>query len=196
MANNLKSWVTIKANEDTLKFITPLIERARKTNKNDSYGIIAFASAFYKNIDSYIEGEGIKSKWSYNNIGSKWTYLEDIIGDGEFSIMSANYPPKEFLIHLYKLCAELDENVVIEVLYEDESYNPIGAMVIKKDKFGPPCIWEEEDYIINPFDDIDCDEMDTNHDEMYMEFSEQLHERKEELLKECHKLVLVDGVPI
>ena len=44
------------------------------------------------------------------------------------------YPPKQFFIHLYNLCVTLDENVQIEVTYEDETYSPIGAIAVKKDK--------------------------------------------------------------
>ena len=122
---------------------------------------------------------------------SKWTYLEEVQDEGEFSLTSAWYPPKEFYIHLYKLCAKLDENVEIEVLYEDESYDPIGAFVVKKDKDGTPCIWGEEDMILHY---MDWD--DEGYDEAQQEFYDEVYETKQELLEECHSLVLTDGEPI
>ena len=88
----------------------------------------------------------------------------------------------------------IDENVEIEVKYEDEGYDPIGAMVIKKDKGGTPCIWEEEDTIDNPLDDMDWE--DEGYDEAQQEFYDEIYETKNELLKECHELVLTDGEPI
>ncbi len=193
MANHLKSWITVKANEDTLKFVDSLIDKTEKKYENDDHGVTAFAKAFYKDVDCG-DGGGVMYDWATDNIGPKWTYLEDVEGEAEFSTTSAWYPPKDFFIHLYKLCAELDKNVEIEVLYEDETYDPIGAMVVKKDKDGTPCIWEEEDYIENPTDDMDWD--DESYDEKLMEFYDEVYETKQELLKECHKLVLTDGEPI
>ena len=193
MANNLKSWIKVKANDDTLKYVDSLVTKAEEEIKNDNYGITAFAKAFYKDVDCG-DGGGVMYDWALDNIGAKWTYLEEVEDEGEFSTTSAWYPPKQFFIHLYKLCAELDENVEIEVQYEDESYDPIGAMVVKKDKDGTPCIWEEEDDVENPTDDMDWD--DEGYDEAQQEFYDEIYETKQELLKECHSLVLTDGEPI
>jgi len=193
MANNLTSWITIKANDDTLKYVDSLVDKISSERYNDDYGITAFAKAFYQDVDCG-DGGGVMYDWALDNIGAKWTYLEEIQDAGEFSTTSAWYPPKQFFIHLYKLCAELDENVEIEVKYEDESYDPIGAMVVKKDKDGVPCIWEEEDTIENPTDDMDWE--DEGYDEAQQEFHDELYETKKELLKECHSLVLTDGEPI
>ena len=193
MANNLTSWVTIKANDDTLKYVDSLVTKAEERNENDSYGITSFAKAFYKDVDCG-DGGGVMYDWALDNIGAKWTYLEEVQDEGEFSLTSAWYPPKQFFIHLYKLCVELDENVEIEVKYEDESYDPIGAFVVKKDKDGTPCIWGEEDYVDNPLNDMDWD--DEGYDEAQQEFYDEVYEIKQELLKECHRLVITDGEEI
>ena len=137
MANNLKSFVTIKGNEEAIKLIDSLVD---KVNDNDSDSpITAFATAFYNDVE-LTEDRSVLNTWSNENLGSKWTTLYDVQNDGEFSIESAWYPPKQFFIHLYNLCVELDENVEIEVTYEDETYSPIGAIVIKKDRDGTPCM--------------------------------------------------------
>jgi hypothetical protein len=193
MANNLTSWITVKANDNTLKYVDSLVTKAEEKIENDTHGITAFAKAFYKDVDCG-SGGGVMYDWANDNIGPKWTYLEDVQGEGEFSLTSAWYPPKEFYIHLYKLCVELDENVEIEVLYEDESYDPVGAFVIKKDKDGTPCIWGEEDYIDNPLDDMDWE--DEDYDETQQEFYNEVYKAKQEFLKECHELVITDGEPI
>ena len=89
----------------------------------------------------------------------------------------------------------MDPEVYIEVMYEDEGYDPIGAIVIKKDKDGTPCIWQEED---NEMEDptVDKDWDDEDYDEVQMEFMESLYDRQQELLSECHDLIDTDGEPI
>jgi len=192
MANNLKSFVKVSANEKTVKFIDSLIDKVND-NDNDS-PVTAFAKAFYNNVE-LSESGGVMNSWSFDNLGSKWTTLYDVQDEAEFSIESAWYPPKEFFIHLYNLCVELDENVEIEVTYEDESYSPIGAILIKKDNEGTPCMWvEEDDDIENPLDDMDWD--DEDYDTKSEEFYDSIYENQQSLLALCHELVLTDGEPI
>jgi|TARA_B100001093_G_C26841393_1_gene1020741 hypothetical protein len=192
MANNLKSFVTIKGNDESIKLIDSMVDNV---NNNDSdSSVAAFAMAFYNDVE-LTEDRGVLNTWSNENLGSKWTKLCDVQNDGEFSIESAWYPPKQFFIHLYNLCVELDENVEIEVTYEDETYSPIGAIVIKKDRDGTPCMWEEEDNDIeNPLEDMDWD--DEKYDEVSEEFYESLYENQQSLLGLCHELVVTDGEPI
>jgi hypothetical protein len=192
MANNLKSFVTIKGNDESIKLIDSMVDNV---NNNDSDSpITAFATAFYNDVE-LTEDRSVLNTWSNENLGSKWTTLYDVQNDGEFSIESAWYPPKQFFIHLYNLCVTLDENVEIEVTYEDETYSPIGAIVIKKDRDGTPCIWEEEDNDIeNPLEDMDWD--DEKYDDVSQEFYESLYENQQSLLGLCHELVITDGEPI
>ena len=192
MANNLKSFVTIKGNDESIKLIDSMVDNV---NNNDSDSpITAFATAFYNDVE-LTEDRSFLNTWSNENLGSKWTTLYDVQNDGEFSIESAWYPPKQFFIHLYNLCVTLDENVEIEVTYEDETYSPIGAIVIKKDRDGTPCIWEEEDNDIeNPLEDMDWD--DEKYDDVSQEFYESLYENQQSLLGLCHELVITDGEPI
>jgi hypothetical protein len=192
MANNLKSFVTIKGNDESIKLIDSMVDNV---NNNDSDSpITAFATAFYNDVE-LTEDRSVLNTWSNEDLGSKWTTLYDVQNDGEFSIESAWYPPKQFFIHLYNLCVTLDENVEIEVTYEDETYSPIGAIVIKKDRDGTPCIWEEEDNDIeNPLEDMDWD--DEKYDDVSQEFYESLYENQQSLLGLCHELVITDGEPI
>ena len=192
MANNLKSFVTIKGNDESIKLIDSMVDNV---NNNDSDSpITAFATAFYNDVE-LTEDRSVLNTWSNENLGSKWTTLYYVQNDGEFSIESAWYPPKQFFIHLYNLCVTLDENVEIEVTYEDETYSPIGAIVIKKDRDGTPCIWEEEDNDIeNPLEDMDWD--DEKYDDVSQEFYESLYENQQSLLGLCHELVITDGEPI
>jgi len=188
MANNLKSMIKVIANEEA---IANLESRIDKLEYSD---VTSLAQTFYDNVELGESG-GVMNSWSLDNLGSKWTVFSDAWGNGEFVIESAWYRPKEFFIHLYKLMAEIDPDVVIEVKYEDEGYDPIGAVVIKKDVDGTPCYWEEEDNEIeDPTEDMDWD--DENYDQTQMEFMESIAERQDELLARCHELVVSDGEPI
>ena len=188
MANNLKSMIEVHGNEDVVKKLDEILEGVE-------YGHIAsFAKGFYDNVEMSEDG-GVMNSWSIDNLGSKWTYLEDIQGDGAFSIESAWYPPLDFFKHLYRMLVEIDPEVFIEVMYEDEGYDPIGAVVIKKDKDGTPCIWQEEDdEMEDPTEDMDWD--DEEYEQTQMDFMDSLYERQRELVLYCHDLVETDGEPI
>ena len=188
MANYLNSTIEVHANEEAINHIDSLMEKA-----NDGE-ITTFAQTFYDNVELGENG-GVMNTWSSDNLGPKWTYLEDILGDGEYRLVSAWYPPIKFYIHLYKMVTEIDPEGYIEVIYEDEGYDPIGAVVIKKDKGGTPCIWQEED---NEMEDptVDKDWDDEDYDDVQMEFMESLYDRQQEMLRESHDLIDTDGEPI
>lgn len=188
MANYLKSMVEVHANEETIKYLDGLLDKA-----NDGE-ITTFAQTFYDDVE-VAESGGVMNSWSLDNVGSKWTYMEDITGDGSFTLTSAWYPPIQFFIHLYKMLVDKDPEVFIEVQYEDEGYDPIGAIVIKKDVDGTPCIWQEEDdEMEDPTVDMDWD--DEEYEQTQMNFMDSIYERQQEMLRLCHDLVDTDGEPI
>jgi hypothetical protein len=103
-------------------------------------------------------------------------------------------------MHLYNLCFPLDNDVVIEVTYEDETYSPVGAVVIKGIEYDPEDydekqgnIWVEED---NSLEDptVDKDWDDEDYDQVQMEFSESVYDKQQELLDKCRRLVETDGM--
>ena len=195
MANNLKSFVQVKGNEEVEKLIDSMVDKAND-NETDS-PVTAFATAFYDDVE-LTEDRGVMNTWSYDNLGSKWTTLYDATDVGAFSIESAWYPPKKFFIHLYNLCFPLDNDVVIEVTYEDETFNPIGALVIKGIEYDPEdydgkqgCIWVEETSMVDPTVDMDSD--DEDYDETSQQFYEDLADKQQELLDECLRLIETDG---
>ena len=196
MANNLKSFVEVKGNEEVVKLIDSLIN---KVNGNESDSpITAFATAFYDDVD-LTEDRGVLNTWSYDKLGSKWTTLYDVIDQGAFSIESAWYPPKKFFIHLYNLCFPLDNEVVIEVKYEDETFDPVGALVIKtlthegdEGEVSEGRLWVEETEMEDPTVDMDWDHED--YDQTQMEFYESVAETQDNLLSQCMELVETDGL--
>jgi len=188
MANNLKSMIEVHGNEEVLKKVDELLEGVEYSD------VTSFANGFYNDVEMGESG-GVLNTWSVENLGTKWTLLYDIQGDGAFSIESAWYPPIKFFIHLYNLLVEVDPEVFIEVTYEDETYSPIGAVVIKKDKDGTPCIWQEEDdEMEDPTVDMDWD--DEEYEDTQMEFMDSVYERQHELVLQCHDLIETDGEPI
>lgn len=197
MANNLKSFIEVKGNEEVVKYVDSLIDKV-EDNKDDS-PITSFAKAFYDNVE-LSENGGVMNDWSYKNLGPKWTQLYDIQGEATFSIESAWYPPKEFFFHLYNLCFPLDNNVVIEVKYEDEGFDPVGAMAIKgimtenenEEMVLMGHAWGEETTLEDPTEDMDWE--DEDYDQTQMEFYETLAETQDQLLSECLRLVETDGM--
>ena len=196
MANNLKSFVQVKGNEEVVKLIDSLID---KVNDNDTdSAVTAFATAFYDDVE-LSEDRGVMNTWSYDNLGSKWTTLYDVLDEAEFSIESAWYPPKQFFIHLYNLCFPLDNDVVIEVRYEDETFNPVGALVVKsvthygeEDETTEGRLWSEEVEMEDPTVDMDFD--DEDYDEVQMEFYENLYDTQVRLLSNCMEMIELDGL--
>ena len=77
MANYLNSTLTVHANEETIKYIDELMEKANNGE------ITTFAQTFYDDVE-LAESGGVMNTWSSNNLGPKWTYLEDILNDGEY----------------------------------------------------------------------------------------------------------------
>lgn len=196
MANNLKSFVQVKGNEEVVKLIDSLID---KVNESKDDGVVAFATTFYDDVELSEDGGSVINTWSYDNIGTKWTTFCDMIDEAEFSIESASYPPTKFFIHLYNLCVKVDENVEIEVTYEDETYSPVGAVIIKGGLNGDDekegYIWvEEDDSLEDPTVDKEWD--DEDYDEVQMEFAESVYDKQQELLDECRRLVETDGESI
>ena len=195
MANNLKSYVRVRGNEDVEKLIDSMVDKAND-NETDS-SVTAFATAFYDDVE-LTEDRSVMNTWSYDNLGSKWTTLYDATDVGAFSIESAWYPPKKFFIHLYNLCFPLDNDVVIEVKYEDEAFNPVGALVVKAvTHYGEDSetvegrIWAEETTMEDPTVDMDWD--DEEFDQTSMDFYEELAGTQERLLAMCLELVETDG---
>ena len=121
----------------------------------------------------------------FENVGSKWIYVENEIGEGEWNISSAGYTPDKFWTHLYKKAAEIDPEVQIVVKFQDESYEPIGGFVVKKDQEGVPRWSMEELYDVeNPTEDMDWD--DEDYDDTQMQFVDDLDDMLTDLANNAH----------
>jgi len=78
--------------------------------------------------------------WYNENIGSKWCYLEEYDDDYLFG-RSAWSAPEAGLQWLAEQLAKLDEDLIMNVSFEDEGPNFAGWMVFSGDE-----LWEE-DYV-------------------------------------------------
>jgi len=197
MANNLKSFITIKGNEEVIQLVDSLID---KVNNSTGDAVVAFATTFYDDVELSEDGGSVMNSWSLDNLGSKWTTFCDMIDSAEFSIESANYPPTKFFARLFEICFPVDNDVVIEVTYEDETYSPIGAAILKGVECDPEdydekqgMIWVEED---NSLEDptVDKDWDDEDYDDVQMEFNESVYFKQQELLDECRRVIDLDGM--
>jgi len=196
MANNLKSFITVKGNEEVVKLVDSLVD---KVNESKDDGVVSFATTFYDDVELSEDGGSVINTWSYDNIGTKWTTFCDIIDEAEFSIESASYPPTKFFARLFEICFPVDNDVIIEVTYEDETYSPVGAAILKARDYGEDekqlegCIWVEDDRSLeDPTVDKDWD--DEDYDTVQMEFAESVYDKQQELLDECRRLIDLDGM--
>lgn len=164
MANTISNYLEIIGTDEVIQAMDDRFNNAGGYADTDK-----FVNAFY---GTDFEG-GVPHEWLYDNVGVKWIYVENVIDAGSWNISSASYTPKEFWIQLYKLAVEIDPNVEIEVKFQDESYQPIGGFVVKKDYNGVPGWSMEEDYDVeDPTADMDWD--DEDYDSVQMDFLDDL----------------------
>ena len=130
MANHVKNNIRIVGNEKVKETVEKYLDALEELSYADTGG---FAKIFYKNPEIG-EGGGTMNTWANNNIGSKWAYMDEIIDDMEFQVTSAWYPTKEFTLHLYNLLVEIDPNVAVENRFEDETYDPVGCILVYKNQ--------------------------------------------------------------
>lgn len=179
MANTVSNYLQIVGTDEVQDKMDDLFESA-----GGYADTTQFVNTFY---GTEFEG-GVKFDWLYDNVGAKWIYVENEIDNGRWNISSANYTPKEFWIHLYKLAVKIDPNVEIEVKFEDESFEPIGAFVAKKDHNGVPGWSMEEDYEMED-PTVDMDWEDEDYDDLQMQFREDVEDGQDGLLDYAHDTV-------
>ena len=193
MANNLKSQVCVLGNVEVKKMVDDRIVNAEELAKDNKFdngnGVHAFSAAFYDNVETGEDGKSVIFDWSYKYMGAKWNYLCDVQDYGEFSMESATYPPLEFFIHLFKLCHKIDPKVVIEVIYEDEGYSPVGAIVLKSwgEENVNYSIMQKEEEMIDPTVEMDWEA--EGYESAGSNFRESVYEKQQEMLTYCHKSI-------
>lgn len=179
MANHVSTNLTIEGNKALMEFLQKKAELVDEKEKEDRY--LAFVGAFLPDMEN-------RRDWFSENVGAKWCHHEDIQIDDESAyihLISAWYYPEYLMEHLFKICAEIDEDVEISGTFEDESYAPVGGFAINKYGFES----DEEDYLEYPDEDdyLDDDgEVDYDaHEVAIEEFYEEVDETKDLCLQNC-----------
>ena len=182
MANEVNCRIRLLSEDkDKIEQMLDLIEE-RLDSQTESEKVTNLCKSFYEDV-KLSESGNVLYEWTYDNLGSKWVYFNDFNSNDTFSVISANYLPKEFILRVYHILKEIYENLVIEVEYEDEGYHPIGGMVIKKNKDGVLVHSIEEDYD-NEMPDIPFD--DTNYQTKMEEFYYSIYDGICDILTTCH----------
>lgn len=184
MANNVSNYLEIKGTDEVVDAIDALFDLARGEKYMD---ILAFCKAFYPDVETNEAGDAVMFSWTLDNLGAKWVYVEDCIDTGRWNIQSANYTPKEFWVRLYELARPIDPDVIIEVTFEDEAYQPVGALVIKNNE-GMGDLHMVEDYDLED-PTVEMDWEDENYDQTQMNFIEEKEDIIENLLKTCYEWI-------
>ena len=179
MANHVTTNLTIEGNKELMDFLEEKAKLVDERRKDDHY--LAFVGAFLPEMEN-------RRDWFSENVGAKWCYHEDFYNDGstaEIILTSAWYYPEYLIEHLFKICAEIDENVEIYGTFEDESYTPVGGFAINKYGFES----DEEDELEHPDSDdyLDDDgEVDYDrYDEAMEEFYDDVYSTKDLCLQNC-----------
>lgn len=177
MANNVTNYLKVIANDETTNRIDEMFDNAGGYAET-----LKLSKSFF--------GESVEDSnlWFLDNLGAKWVYVENSIDMGEWNIQSANYPPKEFYIHLYKLITETDPDGYLEVRYEDESLSPIGGLVVKKGPNGDICFKDREDNDVeDPTANMEYD--DEGYDEAQMNFTDFKFDMMDNMVSMCHSVI-------
>jgi hypothetical protein len=164
------------------------INDAAKAKLNEMYARIRKENNYQWFSDMFVEGdltyeETEKYTWTTENIGPKWSYLEDFDESG-FQGDAAWSAPDTGLEKLLTILEELDPKIITSMTYEDEGPNFVGWYVYE----GSSCYdcdeeeWEEiRERVINDSEVLteeswDDDEEDWVDEEASDAFNEELWE--------------------
>ena len=173
MANHVTNNITVIGNQKVQEKMNEYIDTLEQLEYADTGG---FAKTFY-NKPLLGEGGGTMNSWAGENVGAKWAYYEHQIDDNQIQVTSAWYPVKEFTMHLYNLLVEIDEDVAVENRYNDETYDPIGGILIYKKQ-----IFEEEDVDMEYPDEDEMDSEEEYEDAM-MNFYEEVGDTQDNIIR-------------
>ena len=172
MANHVSNNIRVVGNEKVMERMGEYIQALEELEYSDTGG---FAKTFYKTPELG-EGGGTMNSWAGENIGSKWAYFEHTIDDDEIKVTSAWYPVKEFTMNLYNLLVELDPEVAVENRYEDETYDPVGGILVYKNQ-----LFMDEDTDME-FPDEDDMEDEEEYEDAMMNFYDSVGETQNSLI--------------
>jgi hypothetical protein len=148
----LISSIHIFSNESAHEQIDKILS---KVNLNDKKSL----------VENFYQCPCDNREWSRKNIGSQWIYLQNV----NLEICSCDFVPIKFICQIYNKIHEIDSNCIIEVRFRHESNEPVGAMLLKENK-----------WVINDYD------FDSNIDDVIIAC------KIEDLMKMCYVEIETD----
>ena len=173
MANHVSTYIRVASEEPKV------YKKLEELFHDKSYEDMGRPMFLYETLypESPTEGEG----FNYGEmIGAKWAYIENVeCGDDYFEMASTSawYIPDEAIKRLGEILSELDENVLIEFTYEDESLEPIGGGACYQDNF----ITYEETYEWPDEEELSEEEYNEAYDGMW----EDVHDITQSLMNDA-----------
>ena len=70
MANNLSNYLTVKGTDEVIDALKIKSDAVKEGSEN----ILGFCKSFNEDVET--SGGGISYRWLYDNVGTKWIYLE------------------------------------------------------------------------------------------------------------------------
>ena len=142
MANEMRTYVTVKSNEPLVaKRLQEIFKSRRGTYEVDALDVINNLTGTSYCFQSEKEDFNLEVDFPSNEIweefiGPKWMRVEydhsDLPEDCNIVLSSAWSVPIPFLLRLRDELQLIDEDCYIKGTYEDESYDPCGAFVAGK----------------------------------------------------------------
>ena len=173
MANHVTNNISVVGNEFVEAKMVDLLDKVEDLPYADTGG---FAKVFYKNPELG-EGGATMNSWAGNNIGAKWAHFEHRQDTMDFQVTSAWYPVKEFAMNLYNQLVDLDSEVAVEVRYEDETYEPVGGILVDNDH-----IFQEEDHEFEYPDEEDYEDDYDEYDNATMVFMDAIGDYQSDVI--------------
>jgi hypothetical protein len=147
MANNVRYTIDFhQINEAALTKLTEICARVREP---EGYGDQWFGDMFVDGKEgspTYDDTNHVS--WCYENVGSKWCVVESMEIENNWALI-AGYggwnQPEEGTQWLMKQLAEVDENLIGSLVYDDEMPNFYGVSVYDGDEVYYTEQWDEDE---------------------------------------------------
>lgn len=151
MANHVSNHIEFsKINDEALAFLKDLYEKRVRKESN-------WFPDFFVDGETLTYEESEQYSWTCENIGPKWSYIEefDIDGRGGMNVISAWSCPDDGISKLVDMLGQLDPEIVVSVRYEDEGPNFVGAAIYTANGLEEYAEWEYKEIAERVMDEVE-----------------------------------------
>ncbi len=186
MANHVYSYfeITFKTEEDCNNFAEWIGLDPKDENIAWMARIEACCNIMMDNL--YLDKEDTR-QWWLDNVGAKWLYFDDVDRSTDSSIIinmtSAWDFPEGLFFRLSDFLREQFPNAIMQVTFEDEGYNFIGAAASNQE-------FRDVEYHHPDFDELD--EYKDDEDNWTDEYYEEMDSRRQMVLDEVLSFIQQD----